>query len=77
MLSLQSLLVMYYDTRYSGVNKRLSDYPEFQASNTRTDDTLVTVVNGITYVEKQMRDENRVTGNFIRYAVHQLLRVKD
>ncbi|HEF7422883.1 TPA: hypothetical protein SA801_001819, partial [Campylobacter jejuni] len=54
----------YYDTRYSGVNKRLSDYPEFQASNTRTDDTLVTVVNGITYVEKQMRDENRVTGNF-------------
>ena len=67
----------YYDTRYSGVNKRLSDYPEFQASNTRTDDTLVTVVNGITYVEKQMRDENRVTGNFIRYAVHQLLRVKD
>ena len=50
----------YYDTRYSGVNKRLSDYPEFQTSNTRTDDTLVTVVNGITYVEKQMRDENRV-----------------
>lgn len=54
----------YYDTRYSGVNKRLSDYAFFQASNTRTDSTLVTVVNGITYLEKQMRDENRVTGDF-------------
>lgn len=55
----------YYDTKYSGVNKRLSDYAFFQAGNTRTDPTLVTVVNGITYLEKQMRDENRVTGDFM------------
>ncbi len=54
----------YYESKYSGVNKRLSDYAFFQASNTRTDRTLVTVVNGITYLEKQMRDENRVTGEF-------------
>lgn len=54
----------YYESRYSGVNKRLSDYPFFQADNPRTDDTLATVVNGITFLEKQMRDENRVTGNF-------------
>lgn len=54
----------YYEAKYSGVNKRLSDYAFFQADNTRTDDTLVTIVNGITYVEKQMRDENRLTGDF-------------
>ena len=66
----------YYDTRYSGVNKRLSDYPEFQASNTRTDDTLVTVVNGITYVENKCVTKIVSQVIFIRYAVHQLLRVK-
>lgn len=55
----------YYDQRYSGVNKRLSDYAFFQAANTRTDETLVTVVNGITYVEQQMRSENRLTGDFL------------
>lgn len=55
----------YYEAKYSGINKRLSDYAFFQASNTRTDTTLVTVVNGITYVENQMRNENRVTGNFL------------
>lgn len=54
----------YYEPKYSGLNKRLSDYAFFQAANTRTDITLVTVVNGITYLEKQMRDENRVTGDF-------------
>lgn len=54
----------YYEERYSGINKRLSDYAFFQADHTRTDGTLVTVVNGITYLEMQMRKENRVTGNF-------------
>ncbi|MEI5995087.1 hypothetical protein [Candidatus Enterococcus mansonii] len=54
----------YYESKYSGVNKRLSDYAFFQAQNPRTDPTLVTVVNGITFVEKQMREENRVEGNF-------------
>lgn len=54
----------YYDNHYAGVNKRLSDYAFFQARNPRTDTTLATVVNGITFVEKQMREQNRVTGNF-------------
>lgn len=55
----------YYIGKYSGKNKRLSDYAFMQADHTRTDETLVTVVNGITFVEKQMRDENRVTGDFL------------
>lgn len=54
----------YYESKYSGANKRLSDYAFFQAQNPRTDTTLVTVVNGITFVENQMREENRVEGNF-------------
>lgn len=54
----------YYASKYAGANKRLSDYAFLQAKNPRTDTTLVTVVNGITFVEKQMREENRVTGNF-------------
>lgn len=55
----------YYEPKYAGANKRLSDYTFFQAEDTRTDDTLVTVVNGITFVEQQMRNENRVTGEFL------------
>ena len=55
----------YYEPKYAGANKKLSDYAFFQASNTRTDETLVTVVNGISFVEQQMRDENRVTGDFL------------
>lgn len=54
----------YYESKYAGANKRLSDYAFFQAQNPRTDETLVTVVNGITFVEKQMREENRVDGHF-------------
>ncbi|WP_086313799.1 hypothetical protein A5821_001340 [Enterococcus sp. 7F3_DIV0205] len=54
----------YYASKYAGANKRLSDYAFFQAQNPRTDTTLVTVVNGITFVERQMREENRITGNF-------------
>ncbi|QIK70938.1 hypothetical protein G7062_10325 [Erysipelothrix sp. HDW6C] len=54
----------YYENKYSGKNKRLSDYAFFQAANTRTDETLVTVVNGITFVEDQMRAENRLSGSF-------------
>lgn len=55
----------YYEPKYASANKRLSDYAFFQADNTRTDETLVTVVNGITFLEQQMRDENRVTGDFL------------
>lgn len=54
----------YYEATYAGANKRLSDYAFFQAKNPRTDETLVIVVNGITFVEEQMRKENRIDGNF-------------
>lgn len=54
----------YYESKYAGANKRLSDYAFFQAKSPRTDETLVTVVNGITFVEEQMRKENRLAGNF-------------
>lgn len=54
----------YYEPKYANASKRLSDYAFFQASNTRTDDTLVTWVNGITFLEGQMLAENRLDGNF-------------
>lgn len=54
----------YYSTEFAEANKRLSHYAFFQAMNPRTDSTLVTIVNGVTFVEKQMREENRVVGNF-------------
>jgi len=54
----------YYESKYAGANKRLSDYAFFQAKNPRTDTTLVTMVNGISFVEKQMREQNRIDGNF-------------
>lgn len=54
----------YYEPKYANASKRLSDYAFFQATNTRTDDTLVTWVNGITFLEDQMLQENRLDGNF-------------
>ncbi|MBC2021047.1 hypothetical protein HCA81_08295 [Listeria booriae] len=54
----------YYESKYANASKRLSDYAFFQATNTRTDDTLVTWVNGITFLEGQMLQENRLDGNF-------------
>lgn len=54
----------YYSSEFAGANKRLSHYAFFQAENPRTDTTLATIVNGVTFVEKQMREENRITGNF-------------
>ncbi|MBP2098097.1 hypothetical protein [Enterococcus rivorum] len=54
----------YYSSEFAEVNKRLSHYAFFQAKNPRTDTTLATIVNGVTFVEKQMREENRVAGNF-------------
>ncbi|MBC1603176.1 hypothetical protein [Paenilisteria rocourtiae] len=54
----------YYEPKYANASKRLSDYAFFQAENTRTDDTLVTWVNGVTFLEGQMLAENRLDGNF-------------
>lgn len=54
----------YYMEEYQGISKRFSDYAFQQFKNKRTDYTLVTWVNGITFVEKQMIDENRLSGDF-------------
>lgn len=54
----------YYDGDWAGMNKRLSGYAFFQASKPRTDKTLVTLVNTMTYLENQMIEENRLTGTF-------------
>ena len=54
----------YYDGDWAGMNKRLSGYAFFQASKGRTDKTLVTIVNTMTYLENQMIEENRLTGTF-------------
>lgn len=54
----------YYDGDWAGMNKRLSGYAFFQASKGRTDKTLVTLVNTMTFLENQMIEENRLSGEF-------------
>ncbi|MGX7420335.1 hypothetical protein ACWOFR_16205 [Carnobacterium gallinarum] len=54
----------YYDGDWAGKNKRLSGYAFFQATKPRTDVTLVTIVNTMTYLESQMMNENRLDGEF-------------
>lgn len=54
----------YYDGDWAGMNKRLSGYGFFQASKGRTDKTLVSVINTMTYLESQMIEENRLDGEF-------------
>ena len=54
----------YYDGDWAGMNKRLSGYAFFQASKGRTDKTLVSIVNTMTYLENQMLAENRLEGEF-------------
>lgn len=54
----------YYDGDWAGMNKRLSGYGYFQASKGRTDKTLVSIINTITFLENQMIEENRLDGTF-------------
>lgn len=54
----------YYDGDWAGMNKRLSGYAFFQASKGRTDKTLVSIVNTMTFLEHQMIEENRLDGTF-------------
>ena len=54
----------YYIRRFQGVSKWLSDYGFFQAGKARTAKTGVVLVNGLTHLEKQMLEENRLTGEF-------------
>lgn len=54
----------YYIKRYQGVSKRLSDYGFMQATKERTAKSGVVLVNGITHLEKQMVEQNRLAGDF-------------
>ena len=54
----------YYDGDWAGMNKRLSGYGFFQASKGRTDKTLVSIINTMTFLENQMIEENRLDGTF-------------
>lgn len=54
----------YYIRHFQNADKRLSDYGFFQASKERTATTGVVLVNGITSVESQMVEQNRLTGEF-------------
>ncbi len=48
----------YYDSYWAGSKKRRSGYTFFQQSKGRTDDTLVTWGNGITFLEYQVLKHN-------------------
>lgn len=54
----------YYIPRFQNHDKRYSDYGFFQASKERTAVSGVVLVNGITDLEQQMQEENRLTGSF-------------
>lgn len=54
----------YYIRRYQGVSKRLSDYGFLQAAKERTAISGVVLVNGLTHLERQMVEQNRLTGEF-------------
>ena len=54
----------YYIRRYQGVSKRLSDYGFLQATKERTAKSGVVLVNGLTHLEAQMVEQNRLTGEF-------------
>lgn len=54
----------YYSVDWANQTKRLSGYAEFQAKNNRTDVTLVTVVNAMTFLEHQMLKKNTLNGEF-------------
>lgn len=55
---------MYYMRMQQNMSKRLSDYGFLQASKERTAHTGVVLVNGLAHLERQMMEENRLTGDF-------------
>lgn len=54
----------YYIRIHQNLSKKYSDYCFFQAGKKRTEQTGVVLVNGISAVEAQMLEENRLTGEF-------------
>lgn len=54
----------YYIRKYQGASKRRGSFCFLQSTKARTAQTLVVLNNGIVQVEKQMLEENRLTGEF-------------
>lgn len=54
----------YYVNMQQNMSKRLSNYCFFQAKKARTAVSGHVLVNGLTHVEHQMVDQNRLTGKF-------------
>lgn len=54
----------YYAPEWQNQTKRTSGYANWQMENERTDVSLVTIVNAMTYLESQVLENNSVTGNF-------------
>ena len=54
----------YYVNMQQNMSKRLSNYCFFQAKKYRTSISGNVLVNGLTHVEQQMVNENRLTGKF-------------
>lgn len=54
----------YYVNMQQDMSKRLSNYCFFQAKKYRTSVSGAVLVNGLTHVEKQMVEQNRLTGDF-------------
>lgn len=54
----------YYKRLYQNVSKRRGSFCFYQATKERTAQTLAVLDNGICAVEKQMLEQNRLTGEF-------------
>lgn len=54
----------YYMRLYQNASKRRGSFCFFQATKARTAQTLVVLDNGICAVERQMLEQNRLTGEF-------------
>lgn len=55
----------YYDSSWANQTKRTSGYANWQMQNERTDKSLVTVVNAMTFLEYQVLKKNSVDGEFM------------
>ncbi|WP_166082232.1 hypothetical protein [Erysipelothrix anatis] len=54
----------YYAPEWANRTKRTSGYANWQMDNGRTDTTLVTIVNAMTFLEYQMMTQNSLVGEF-------------
>ncbi|MEG0415977.1 MAG: hypothetical protein RR565_07540 [Erysipelothrix sp.] len=54
----------YFAVAWQNQTKRTSGYANWQMQNERTNVSLVTIVNTMTYLEHQVIEQNSVSGNF-------------